>query len=105
MSKAEGTSSLRWIRRENKNPNCHDFTLLPDPENSKKRSIDQVEKVARPFDDLKIDDDQVLKNITQRSQCADCKKTVKYFCYRCLKVVGMDRETIPKVHLPVHLDV
>lgn len=64
-----------------------------------------MEKADRPFDQLKIADDQILKDTTQRIPCSTCKKTVKYFCYKCHKVVGMDRSTIPTVQLPVHLDV
>ncbi|KAL7314743.1 hypothetical protein PS15m_006274 [Mucor circinelloides] len=72
-------------------------------ETTKKRTLDQT--VEGPFDQLKIADDQVLKDIQQRSTCPSCKKTVKYFCYKCHKVVGMERSTIPSVKLPVHLDV
>ncbi|KAI9358959.1 DTW domain-containing protein [Pilaira anomala] len=70
---------------------------------SNKRTIDQVE--TGPFDELKIANDQILKDTTKRFTCTGCNKTVKYFCYRCYTVVGMDRSDIPKVNLPVHLDV
>ncbi|KAI8981955.1 DTW domain-containing protein [Mycotypha africana] len=79
-------------------------------EESRKRSIDQLEKEEDPqkldpLGDLKIDDDQVLKDIRQRSACPSCKRSVKYFCYKCYQVVGMDRSKLPHVHLPIHLDV
>lgn len=72
---------------------------------NKKRSIDQVETKSDPFDQLKTSNDQVLKDIQSRSPCPTCKKTVKYFCYKCYQIVGMDRSDIPSVELPVHLDV
>ncbi|CDH51548.1 dtw domain containing protein [Lichtheimia corymbifera JMRC:FSU:9682] len=62
-------------------------------------------KVATPFDDLKINDDSILDTVTDRSECPRCKKSVKYFCYRCFDVVGMERSEIPKVDLPVRLNV
>ncbi|KAI8060396.1 DTW domain-containing protein [Gilbertella persicaria] len=71
---------------------------------NKKRNIDQVD-LEGPFDLLKIDNDQVLKNISTRSLCPTCNKTVKYFCYKCHKVVGMKESDIPCVRLPVHLDI
>ncbi|KAF7731427.1 DTW domain-containing protein 1 [Apophysomyces ossiformis] len=58
-----------------------------------------------PFDDLKISNDDILHNVTARHKCSKCNKTVKYFCYRCFQVIGMDRSEIPSVKLPVHLDV
>ncbi|KAI8645598.1 DTW domain-containing protein [Parasitella parasitica] len=78
-------------------------TILMTQEGSKKRDLDQT--FYGPFDELKIADDQVLKDIEQRTACPTCKKTVKYFCYICYKVVGMERSSIPSVKLPVHLDV
>lgn len=62
-------------------------------------------KVATPFDDLEISDDSILDSVTDRSECPRCKKSVKYFCYRCFDVVGMERSQIPKVKLPVRLNV
>lgn len=62
-------------------------------------------KVATPFDDLEISDDSILDSVTDRSECPRCKKSVKYFCYRCFDVVGMERSQIPTVNLPVRLNV
>ncbi|KAI8393472.1 DTW domain-containing protein [Radiomyces spectabilis] len=58
-----------------------------------------------PFDHLNISDDSILKSATDRHKCLRCQKTVKYFCYRCFDVVGMDRSSVPFLKLPVHLDV
>ncbi|KAL0088064.1 DTW domain-containing protein [Phycomyces blakesleeanus] len=58
-----------------------------------------------PFDGLKTSDDSILYETKERQMCPRCKKTVKYFCYRCFDVIGMDRSQIPTVNLPVHLDV
>ncbi|KAG1464349.1 hypothetical protein G6F46_001582 [Rhizopus delemar] len=68
-----------------------------------KRSHDSTEE--DPFKSLKIDDDQVLKNATKRLPCPKCNKSVKYFCYVCFNVVGMNRSEIPTVQLPVFLDI
>ncbi|KAI9476083.1 MAG: DTW domain-containing protein [Benjaminiella poitrasii] len=69
-----------------------------------KKTVDMNQEEG-PFDSLKIDDDQILKDIHQRSPCPTCKKTVKYFCYKCHQIVGMERSDIPRVKLPIHLDV
>ncbi|KAI8086199.1 DTW domain-containing protein [Halteromyces radiatus] len=58
-----------------------------------------------PLSELEISDDTVLRNANARFKCPDCDKPVKYFCYRCYNVVGMDRSEVPLVKLPVHLDV
>ncbi|KAI8343237.1 DTW domain-containing protein [Chlamydoabsidia padenii] len=60
---------------------------------------------SAPMSDLQIDDDTILHNTSDRHKCPKCEKTVKYFCYRCFDVVGMDRSQVPTVKLPVHLDV
>ncbi|KAI9250972.1 DTW domain-containing protein [Phascolomyces articulosus] len=69
-------------------------------ENEPKRS-----KLESPFDDLKISDDSILDTIKERTTCPTCKKSVKYFCYRCFTVVGMDRSEIPSLKLPVPLNI
>ncbi|CAO3664777.1 unnamed protein product [Rhizopus stolonifer] len=73
---------------------------------------DQVDSVKRshetvqdPFQSLKIDDNQALKDATQRLACPSCNKSVKYFCYVCFLVVGMDKSKVPDVKLPVPLDI
>ncbi|KAI9310867.1 DTW domain-containing protein [Dichotomocladium elegans] len=63
------------------------------------------QKLSSPFDDLHISDDSILDTVTERSECPRCRKSVKYFCYRCFDVVGMDRSLIPTVELPVRLNV
>ncbi|KAI9281856.1 DTW domain-containing protein [Sporodiniella umbellata] len=63
------------------------------------------EETGDPFESLKIDNDQVLKEATQRLSCPTCNKSVKYFCYVCFQVVGMDRSKVPHVNLPVPLDI
>ncbi|ORZ23443.1 DTW domain-domain-containing protein [Absidia repens] len=55
--------------------------------------------------DLQIADDTVLHKTNERYKCPTCEKPVKYFCYHCFNVVGMDRTQVPTVKLPVHLDV
>ncbi|KAI9495593.1 DTW domain-containing protein [Zychaea mexicana] len=62
-------------------------------------------KSVSPFDDLKISDDSILDTVQGRTNCSQCNKSVKYFCYRCFNVVGMDRSEIPSLKLPVPLNV
>ncbi|CAO3648514.1 unnamed protein product [Cunninghamella echinulata] len=58
-----------------------------------------------PFSGLKTSDDTILHETTERYKCPNCEKTVKYFCYRCFNVVGIDESQIPTLQLPVKLDV
>ncbi|KAI8141736.1 DTW domain-containing protein [Fennellomyces sp. T-0311] len=62
-------------------------------------------KQASPFDDLQIDDDSILDTVSDRTVCPKCTKSVKYFCYRCFDVVGMERSQVPTLKLPVPLNV
>ncbi|KAG0175206.1 DTW domain-containing protein 1 [Apophysomyces sp. BC1034] len=77
----------------------------PNPKVSEQNTASRKRPRESPFDDLKISNDAVLHRVTTRQKCPKCSKTVKYFCYRCFDVVGMDRSEIPSVKLPVHLDV
>ncbi|KAJ1918122.1 hypothetical protein IWQ60_007578 [Tieghemiomyces parasiticus] len=57
------------------------------------------------LDDIQTHPDGVLDECSGRYACPQCKKMVKFFCYHCYQVVGLARERIPTVHLPVQLTV
>ncbi|ORX85218.1 DTW-domain-containing protein [Basidiobolus meristosporus CBS 931.73] len=64
-----------------------------------KRSIPET------FETLRLSDLSVLDACQTREKCPVCKKSVKYFCYRCFEVVGCSKDLIPNVNLPFKLDV
>ncbi|KAL0088043.1 DTW domain-containing protein [Phycomyces blakesleeanus] len=62
-------------------------------------------KKTSPFADLKTSDDTILYATSDRQKCPTCSRMLKYFCYRCFTVIGMDRSQVPSITLPVPLDV
>ncbi|CAG8483869.1 7281_t:CDS:2 [Scutellospora calospora] len=62
-------------------------------------------KLPSPFDNLKISSTEILEKITERTPCPKCDKPVKYFCYWCYIFVGCDSKEIPRVKLPIKIDV
>ncbi|KAI8997319.1 DTW domain-containing protein [Pilobolus umbonatus] len=62
-------------------------------------------KKKSPFAKLNMKDDSILYEKNGRYTCESCKRKMKYFCYHCLSVVGMDRSEIPTVELPIKLDI
>ena len=93
-------SESQSIKRSLSEQEKYDNTEQHTEENDIKRI-----KPTSPFNDLKISDDSVLNTIKERTTCVQCNKSVKYFCYRCFSVVGMDRSEIPYIKLPVPLNV
>lgn len=58
-----------------------------------------------PFAHLKIQDDSELYKKTERIPCPTCNRRMKYFCYHCFQVMGMERSQVPFVPLPVPIDI
>ncbi|GLG92855.1 Uncharacterized protein GBIM_00411, partial [Gryllus bimaculatus] len=58
-----------------------------------------------PFRDLRIDDVSFLDDIDNRSQCINCKKSRKYFCYTCYVPVEALNGRIPQLKLPIKIDI
>lgn len=58
-----------------------------------------------PFEFMKIDDNQFLESIDGRLACPKCKKSRKFFCYTCYVPVPGLESRLPKVQLPVHIDI
>lgn len=63
--------------------------------------------LSSPFHSFKISDQAALKKaeLGPRSPCPTCKKSVKYFCYGCVRMVESlgGPEIIPKVDLPINM--
>ncbi|XP_034232429.1 DTW domain-containing protein 1 [Thrips palmi] len=58
-----------------------------------------------PFRGMKIKDWSVLDKLEGRAICPKCNKSRKYFCYTCyIPVPGLE-EHVPKVKLPVKIDI
>ncbi|KAF4530974.1 hypothetical protein B566_EDAN018984, partial [Ephemera danica] len=58
-----------------------------------------------PFSDYLIDDWKFLEHVDQRSPCSKCKKSRKYFCYTCYVPVVELSGKIPKLKLPIKIDI
>lgn len=58
-----------------------------------------------PFQGMKIKDFKVLDELEGRAVCPKCNKSRKYFCYTCyIPVPGLEQH-VPKVKLPVKIDI
>lgn len=58
-----------------------------------------------PFEFMKIDDNRFLEKVDGRSPCKKCGKSRKFFCYTCHVAVCELEERLPKVKLPVKIDI
>lgn len=61
---------------------------------------------SSPFFNLKISNQEPLRRaeIDGRSLCSSCKRSVKYFCYRCVRMVeALENDSIPQVSLPINM--
>lgn len=58
-----------------------------------------------PFAHMKIADYTILDEIQERSCCSKCAKSRKFYCYNCFIPVGNLAKFIPKVNLPVQIDI
>ncbi|XP_047107631.1 tRNA-uridine aminocarboxypropyltransferase 1 isoform X1 [Schistocerca piceifrons] len=58
-----------------------------------------------PFEGMKIGNWMILDDIDERSSCSMCGKSRKYFCYTCYIAVDELQSRIPKVKLPVKVDI
>lgn len=58
-----------------------------------------------PFQFMKIDDNHFLNGINSRSPCIKCHKSRKFFCYNCYLPVAELQANLPKVKLPLKIDI
>lgn len=72
-----------------------------------KKTEDVTAKIEHrnPFEFMKIDDNQLLNDIDGRSACPKCSKSRKFFCYTCYVPVEELKNQLPKVRLPVQIDI
>lgn len=61
--------------------------------------------VEDPFPDLSIDDTSFLDTTESRHKCRKCTKSRKYFCYTCCVPMPQIQDKIPKLRLPVKIDI
>lgn len=69
--------------------------------------IDESKKFVHrdPFECMKIADNQFLNTIDGRSACPKCFKSRKFFCYSCYVPVKELASQLPKVKLPIQIDI
>ncbi|KAL5010569.1 hypothetical protein ScPMuIL_012874 [Solemya velum] len=60
---------------------------------------------ADPFPGLKISSSDWLDRIKERSICQKCRRSRKYFCYTCLLPVSEVTNDLPRVELPLKVDI
>uniref|UniRef100_A0A1B6HMC5 tRNA-uridine aminocarboxypropyltransferase 1 n=1 Tax=Homalodisca liturata TaxID=320908 RepID=A0A1B6HMC5_9HEMI len=61
---------------------------------------------AFPFRGLKISEEwKRLESIEGRTICPSCKKSRKYFCYSCHIPISEIKHFVPKVKLPIKIDI
>lgn len=61
--------------------------------------------VEDPFPDLSIEDTTFLDTTDSRHKCRKCNKSRKYFCYSCCVPMPQIQDKIPKLKLPVKIDI
>uniref|UniRef100_A0A182VY53 tRNA-uridine aminocarboxypropyltransferase 1 n=1 Tax=Anopheles minimus TaxID=112268 RepID=A0A182VY53_9DIPT len=58
-----------------------------------------------PFGGMDIADTDFLMDVEGRSSCSSCGKSRKFFCYTCYLPVGEIASCVPRLALPVKIDV
>ncbi|XP_031620018.1 DTW domain-containing protein 1 [Contarinia nasturtii] len=58
-----------------------------------------------PFEFMRIDDNTFLYDMDSRSPCPKCSKSRKFFCYTCYVPVQDLENRLPKVELPLKIDI
>ncbi|XP_048731172.2 tRNA-uridine aminocarboxypropyltransferase 1-like [Ostrea edulis] len=58
-----------------------------------------------PFKNLKISSSEFLNSLENRTECPKCLKSRKFYCYNCFVPVKGTEDLIPKVHLPLKIDI
>ncbi|KFH62761.1 hypothetical protein MVEG_11287 [Podila verticillata NRRL 6337] len=60
---------------------------------------------SSPFADFQITDTSILDRVP-KAHCPKCHRNSRYFCYKCLDLVGDFPEgSVPQLKLPIHLDI
>ncbi|XP_030370562.1 DTW domain-containing protein 1, partial [Scaptodrosophila lebanonensis] len=58
-----------------------------------------------PFVNMRLADHKMLDTIEGRHSCRICHRSRKFFCYSCYIPVGELENHLPRVELPVHIDI
>ncbi|CAN7991763.1 unnamed protein product [Ixodes hexagonus] len=58
-----------------------------------------------PFSHLNITSSDQLDEISERGCCPKCNKSRMYFCYTCFAVVDCVRDKVPRLKLPIRIDI
>ncbi|KAM7362175.1 tRNA-uridine aminocarboxypropyltransferase 1 [Cochliomyia hominivorax] len=58
-----------------------------------------------PFKNMHLADHTVLDTIEGRFDCSKCNRSRKFFCYNCYVPVGNLGDVIPKVRIPIKIDI
>ncbi|KAI9584942.1 tRNA-uridine aminocarboxypropyltransferase 1 [Glossina fuscipes] len=58
-----------------------------------------------PFENMRLDDHTVLDTIEGRHDCLHCHRSRKFFCYNCYIPIPNIADLIPKVSLPIDIDI
>lgn len=59
-----------------------------------------------PFLSFQISSHEPLRKLDKRQTCEGCKRSIRYFCYRCIRLAPeLDPEDVPAVFLPLHLSI
>ncbi|XP_048825251.1 tRNA-uridine aminocarboxypropyltransferase 1 [Brienomyrus brachyistius] len=68
---------------------------------------DASEMKGKPFDGLKLASHEVLEKaqMTGRSKCPKCNGSRMFYCYTCFSLVGVSQDDVPKIKLPVKIDI
>ncbi|XP_034757825.1 tRNA-uridine aminocarboxypropyltransferase 1-like [Acipenser ruthenus] len=80
------------------------------PDNQTKTSAslsDSTSKVNEPLQNLHLASHEVLERAQTagRSKCSKCSGSRMFYCYTCCSLVGVGQEEIPKVKLPLKIDI
>lgn len=60
---------------------------------------------SSPFADFQITDTSILDRVP-KAHCPKCHRNSRYFCYKCLDLVGDFPEgSVPQLKLPIRLDI
>lgn len=73
---------------------------LPEPSEKQANSVHRD-----PFEFMRLNENKFLHEIDGRSLCTKCNKSRKFFCYTCYLPVGDLESKLPKVKLPLQIDI
>lgn len=85
----------------------HENVNSTQPGQESLQTKDKSEKFEHgdPFEFMRIDDNSFLNDIDGRSRCPKCLRSRKFFCYTCYVPVVDLENRLPKVQLPVKIDI